>query len=47
MKNQDVTTGTIENVAMRILAEQNKLGKLQSLNVSVRNISEQKSVINN
>ena len=27
---------------MRILAEQNKLGKLQSLNVSVRNISEQK-----
>ena len=42
MKNQDVTTGAIENVAMRILAEQNKLGKLQSLNVSVRNISEQK-----
>ena len=42
MKNQEVTTGSIENLAMRILAEQNKLGKLQTLNVSVRNISEQK-----
>ena len=42
MKNQGVATSDIDNVAVRILAEQNKLGKLQSLNLSVRSISELK-----
>ena len=41
-EDQGVTTGTIESVAVRILKEQSKLGKLQSLNVTVRSISEQK-----
>lgn len=41
-EDQGFTTGTIESVAMRILKEQAKLGKLQSMNLSVRSISEQK-----
>ena len=41
-EDQGFTTGTIESVAVRILKEQAKLGKLQSLNLSVRSISELK-----
>ena len=41
-EDQGFTTGTVESVAVRILKEQAKLGKLQSLNLSVRSVSEQK-----